>query len=142
MWRTFGKPTKWDKALWRAFRKNWYLMLMSVEWNCHGIMAFWWYRKCQGRDKTFILKALDNHLWIVSFHQVFISNRPIIDMDVIIFLDGFDILGSGLAHSVQSLSCCIFTGHQDKPFILCSLQSEFWVSVGFFFSPSKYQVQQ
>lgn len=23
-----------------AFRKNWYLMLMSVEWNCHGIMAF------------------------------------------------------------------------------------------------------
>lgn len=46
-------------------------------------------------------------------------------MDVIIFLDGFDILGNGLAHSVQSLSCYSLTGHQKKPFILYSLQSEF-----------------
>ena len=104
---------------------------MSMEWNCHGIMAFWWYRKCQGRDKTFIFKALDNHLWIVSFHQVFISNRPIIDMDVIIFLDGFDILSHGLVHSVQSLSGYSFTGHQNEIFIVYFLQSEFWVSVIF-----------
>ena len=112
---------------------------MSVEWNCHGIMAFWWYRKCQGRDKTFIFKALDNHLWIVSFHQVFISNRPIIDMDVIIFLDGFDILGNGLVHSVQSLNGYSFTGHQNKPVIVYFLRSEFLLSVIF---SSKFQVQQ
>ena len=80
-----------------------------------------------------------NHLWIVSFHQVFISNRPIIDMDVIIFLDGFDILGNGIVHSVQSLNGYSFSGHQNKPFIVYFLRSEFLSSVIFF---SKFQVQQ
>lgn len=52
-------------------------------------------------------------------------------MDVIIFLDGFDILGNGFTHAVLSLSCHIFTGHKDQSFTLYSLQSEFWVSVTF-----------
>lgn len=73
---------------------------MSVKWNCHRIMAFWWHRKCQGRDKTFILKALGNHLWMVSFYWVFISNRLIIDRGIIIFLDGFDVLGNGLTRYI------------------------------------------
>lgn len=126
MWRTFGKPTKWDKALWRAFRKNWYLMLMSVKWNCHRIMAFWWHRKCQGRDKTFILKALDNHLWMVSFYWVFISNRLIIDMGIIIFLDGFDVLGNGLTHCIitELWHHCWTPG---EPSILYFPPSEFWI---------------
>lgn len=63
-------------------------------------MAFWWHRKCQGRDKTFILKALSNHLWMVSFYWVFISNRLIIDRGIIIFLDGFDVLGNGLTRYI------------------------------------------